>query len=68
MVTNDQRRRFYRDGIHATGVDQLAEHAHVSKRTLYKRFSSKAEIVQAYLRDIDATHAVPPERALNGPV
>lgn len=67
MVTNDQRRRFYRDGIHATGVDQLADHARVSKRTLYKHFSSKAEIVQACLRDMDATRAVPPERALNGP-
>ncbi|AFC48231.1 transcriptional regulator, TetR family protein [Mycobacterium intracellulare MOTT-02] len=49
-------------------MNQLADHARVSKRTLYKHFSSKAEIVQAYLRDIDATRAVPPERALNGPV
>src|ERR1700754_5086925 len=55
---------FYRDGIHATGVDQLAEHAHVSKRTLYKHFSTKEEIVEAYLRDVDATRAVPRERAL----
>src|SRR5262249_23488497 len=53
------------DGIHATGVDQLADHAHVSKRTLYKHFSSKDEIVQAYLRDVDATGAVPRERALD---
>ena len=56
---------FYRDGIHPTGVDQLAEHAHVSKRTLYKHFSTKDEIVEAYLRDIDATRAVPRERALS---
>lgn len=56
---------FYRDGIHATGVDQLADHAHVSKRTLYKHFSSKDEIVGAYLRDVDATRAVPRERALD---
>lgn len=58
---------FYRDGIHATGVDQLAEHAHVSKRTLYKHFSSKEEIVEAYLRDADANRAVPRERALDRP-
>lgn len=58
---------FYRDGIHATGVDQLADHAHVSKRTLYKHFSSKDEVVAAYLRDVDAARAVPRERALNRP-
>ncbi|RAU99400.1 TetR/AcrR family transcriptional regulator [Mycobacterium colombiense] len=58
---------FYRDGIHATGVDQLAEHAHVSKRTLYKHFSSKEDIVAAYLRDADANRAVPRERALDKP-
>ncbi|OBG15421.1 TetR family transcriptional regulator [Mycobacterium intracellulare] len=48
-------------------MDQLADHARVSKRMLYKHFSSKAEIVQACLRDMGATRAVPPERALNGP-
>jgi len=55
---------FYRDGIGATGVDQVAGHAHVSKRTLYKHFATKGDLVQAYLRDIDANQAVPRERAL----
>lgn len=58
---------FYRNGIHATGVDQLAEYAHVSKRTLYKHFSTKEEIVQAYLQHVDSTRAVPRERALSKP-
>ena len=35
------RTLFYRDGIHATGVERLAKHAQVSKRTLYQHFSSK---------------------------
>lgn len=40
---------FYRQGIHATGVEQLAEVAGVSKRTLYKLFGSKDDLVAAYL-------------------
>ncbi len=55
---------FYRDGIHATGVDELIQYAHVSKRTFYQYFSTKRELVQEYLRDLDATRAIPRERAL----
>jgi AcrR family transcriptional regulator len=40
---------FYGQGINATGVEELAERAHVSKRTLYQHFSSKDELVAAYL-------------------
>lgn len=40
---------FYRQGILATGVEELAESAHVSKRTLYQHFPSKDEVVVAYL-------------------
>jgi AcrR family transcriptional regulator len=58
------RTLFYRDGIHATGVDRIAQHAHVSKRTFYQHFSTKEELVQAYLRDIDSTQAISRERVL----
>lgn len=44
---------FYRDGITATGVDTIVEHAGVAKRTLYKNFGGKDELVAAYLRDRD---------------
>ena len=44
---------FYRNGIAATGVDTIVEHAGVSKRTLYNNFGSKDELVAAYLRDRD---------------
>jgi AcrR family transcriptional regulator len=40
---------FYNQGINATGVEQLAEVAHVSKRTLYQHFGSKDDVVVAYL-------------------
>lgn len=44
---------FYRNGIAATGVDTIVEHAGVSKRTLYNNFGGKDELVAAYLRDRD---------------
>ncbi|MGP4020063.1 TetR/AcrR family transcriptional regulator [Saccharopolyspora sp. 5N708] len=44
---------FYDQGIHATGVAQIAEVAHVSIRTLYQHFKSKNDLVAAYLRRLD---------------
>jgi|SRR5689334_1348904 len=58
---------FYRNGIHATGMDRVAQHAHVSKRTLYQHFATKDELVQEYLRTIDSTRAIPNEEALRAP-
>lgn len=40
---------FYARGFHATGVDLLMEQAKVSKRTLYKYFRSKDELIVAVL-------------------
>lgn len=40
---------FYFQGIQAVGVDTLAKAAGVSKRTLYKHFASKDDLVAAYL-------------------
>jgi AcrR family transcriptional regulator len=45
---------FYRSGIHATGVELVAQQANVSKRTLYQHFPSKNDLVDNYLRGIDA--------------
>jgi AcrR family transcriptional regulator len=58
---------FYRNGIHATGMDRIAQHAHVSKRTLYQHFATKDQLVQAYLRSIDSTEGIPREQALSAP-
>jgi AcrR family transcriptional regulator len=45
---------FYERGIHAVGVDTIAEAAGVTKKTLYDRFGSKDALVVAYLRERDA--------------
>ncbi|MEV0066823.1 TetR/AcrR family transcriptional regulator [Amycolatopsis sp. NPDC050768] len=44
---------FYRDGIHAVGVDTVAAEAGVTKAALYGNFGSKSRLVVAYLRERD---------------
>lgn len=58
---------FYANGIHATGVELVAERAGVSKRTLYKHFPSKNELVVHYLREIDASGGTQLEQRLADP-
>ncbi|HWD06716.1 MAG TPA: TetR/AcrR family transcriptional regulator [Amycolatopsis sp.] len=66
---------FYREGIHAVGVDTVAAEAGVTKAALYGNFGSKSRLVVAYLRERDrqwqeeidritAGHTVPAERVL----
>jgi AcrR family transcriptional regulator len=57
-------RLFYRNGIHATGVELVAQEAHVSKRTLYQHFPSKKDLVDNYLRGFEARGGSPNERRL----
>lgn len=45
---------FYAHGIHAVGVDAIAERAGVTKKTLYDRFGSKERLVVEYLTGRDA--------------
>jgi AcrR family transcriptional regulator len=44
---------FYDEGIRAVSVDAVAEHAGVTKKTLYYHFRSKDELVAAYLEARD---------------
>ncbi|HLS92016.1 MAG TPA: helix-turn-helix domain-containing protein [Microbacterium sp.] len=44
---------FYERGIGSVGVDAIAAHAGVTKKTIYDRFGSKAALVEAYLRARD---------------
>ncbi|WP_152360176.1 TetR/AcrR family transcriptional regulator [Microlunatus speluncae] len=44
---------FYAHGIHAVGVEAVAERAGVTKKTLYDRFGSKERLVVAYLTERD---------------
>lgn len=41
---------FYRDGIHVVGVDRVASEASITKRTLYRHYRSKDELIAAALR------------------
>ena len=44
---------FYDRGITAVGVDLIAEHSGVTKRTLYNQFGSKDRLVEVYLAERD---------------
>lgn len=46
-------RCFYENGVYATGIDTITSEARVAKKSLYNNFSSKAELISAY---IDARH------------
>ncbi|MFF5897249.1 TetR/AcrR family transcriptional regulator [Streptomyces argenteolus] len=46
-------KRFYADGVSATGIDAITAEAGVAKMSLYNNFASKADLVMAYL---DARH------------
>ena len=41
---------FYRQGIHAVGVDTIASEAGTNKMSFYRNFASKDELVAEYLR------------------
>lgn len=47
------RELFYQQGIRATGVDRVAAEARVAPPTLYRLFSSKDDLVAAYLERED---------------
>ncbi len=64
-ITRAAAELFYRRGIHPTGVDLLSREAQVSKRTFYQHFSSKVELVEDYLRAIDAAGGSPMEHRLD---
>ncbi|GJL64853.1 MAG: TetR family transcriptional regulator [Nitrospirales bacterium] len=44
---------FAKNGIHATGVDSIAEQSGVTKRTLYAYFGSKDELILTVLQHYD---------------
>ncbi|MDA2809133.1 helix-turn-helix domain containing protein [Nocardiopsis sp. RSe5-2] len=48
-------RLFAAQGINATGMEQVAEQAPVSKRTLYAHFRTKSDLVLAHLQELAST-------------
>lgn len=41
---------FYQEGIHAVSVDAIVERAGINKMSVYRQFSSKTDLVIAYLK------------------
>ena len=41
---------FYRNGIHATGIDTIIAQSNIARMTLYKHFPSKESLIEAVLR------------------
>lgn len=50
-VLDAAARLFIREGVHAVGVDRLAQEAQVSKRSIYQHFESKDAIVADMLTE-----------------
>lgn len=44
---------FYREGVRAVGIEAVVERAGVNKMSLYRQFSSKDDLVVAYLKRCD---------------
>jgi len=55
---------FYGHGVNATGLAELADAAHVSKRTLYQHFPTKDALVEACLRRFQDDQVLGNELAL----
>ncbi len=53
-ITEAALQLFYRQGFHASGVEQLSQAAGVTKKTLYRHFPGKEQLVEAALRRRDA--------------
>ncbi|HEY1631382.1 MAG TPA: helix-turn-helix domain-containing protein [Rhizomicrobium sp.] len=51
-IRESARDLFYRQGIRAVGVDEIVNHAGVTKPSLYRSFPSKDELAADYLRHI----------------
>lgn len=50
-LLNAAAKLFYNNGINSTGIDSITEEAGVAKMSLYNNFSSKAELVEAYITE-----------------
>jgi AcrR family transcriptional regulator len=48
------RELYHRDGIHAVSLDAIAAAAGTNKMTLYRHFSSRDELIGAYLAELAA--------------
>jgi AcrR family transcriptional regulator len=56
---------FYKNGIRATGVDEIAAAAEVAPTTLYRAFGSKDELVATYVENSDERNRAWIDHAIN---
>lgn len=52
-IINTAEALFYSEGIQSVGIDRIVEESNVALNTMYKYFSSKDKLVEAYLEDRD---------------
>src|SRR6201996_5810689 len=52
-ILDTASRLFYEQGYHVTGINQIIEEADIARASLYNHFTSKTELLLAYL---DRTH------------
>lgn len=45
------RQKFFTDGFFKTSIDELARDYHISKKTIYKHFKSKDELLASVIKD-----------------
>lgn len=64
-ILTTARALFYSRGINATGIDLIVEEAHIAKASLYHHFSSKEQLVTAYLADLRTQFEVALEREVS---
>jgi AcrR family transcriptional regulator len=55
---------FYERGVNVTGVEELANVAEVSKRTIYRHFEGKDQLVATYLMHVEQEQLIPAEAGL----
>ncbi|MFD2369297.1 TetR/AcrR family transcriptional regulator [Brevibacillus sp. GCM10020057] len=49
IILNAAEELFYQEGIHAVSVDAVVERAGINKMSVYRQFSSKTELILAYM-------------------
>ncbi|MGG1659334.1 TetR/AcrR family transcriptional regulator [Brevibacillus sp. NRS-1366] len=49
IILNAAEELFYQEGIHAVSVDAVVERAGINKMSVYRQFSSKTDLILAYM-------------------
>ncbi|MBK7254925.1 MAG: helix-turn-helix transcriptional regulator, partial [Ignavibacteria bacterium] len=44
-ILNYSRNKFHREGFYKTSMDEISSELHISKKTIYKYFSSKEKLL-----------------------